>query len=61
MIAFNIKISKMTKGSTYAAIPSSPSPVIAIIKDIVAASNRILASKSSKDSFILSQSESSSS
>ena len=51
-IAFKTKISKITNGSTYAAIPSSPSPVMAITKEIVAANSNILANKSSNYSFI---------
>jgi len=42
-------------------MPSSPSPVRAIAKEIVAATNNILASKSSNYSLIFSQSDSSSS
>lgn len=51
----------MTNGSTYAANPSSPSPVKAIIKEIVAARSKILASRSSNYSLIFSHNDSSSS
>jgi len=60
-IAFKTKISKITNGSTYAAIPSSPSPVIAITKEIVAAKSSILANKSSNYSLIFSHKDVSSS
>jgi len=50
-----MRISKMTNGSTYAVIPSSPSPVKAITMDIVAAASRIYTRVSSNCSMILSQ------
>lgn len=61
IIAFKTNINKITNGSTYAAIPSSPSPVMAITNEIVAAHIRIRARGSSKLSTILDHNDSGSS